>query len=361
MKPHSVEPRRAKRTVAVVDVFCGAGGLSLGLRQAGLVIAAGIDLDPACRYPFEENIRARFHARDVASLDAAEVREMFGSARVRVLAGCAPCQPFSGYTTRRREGDDRWRLLMEFLRLVREVRPEVITLENVPRLTLLPLWSQFVDALRSDGYRVSWRVLDVAEFGVPQSRKRVVLMGSLLGDIGLPPPGGEEPVSVRAAIGDLPPISAGQKSTDDPLHASRSLTAINLARIRTALPAGTWKQWPEEMRAACHRTEKGRTYPSVYGRMTWDRPSPTITTQFYGFGNGRFGHPDQDRALTLREGSILQSFPRDFAFLPPGEKPSFNKIGRLIGNAVPPRLGAAIGHAILDHLASARRYPLSSI
>jgi DNA (cytosine-5)-methyltransferase 1 len=239
---------------------------------------------------------------------------------------------------------------MEFLRIVKDLQPEIVTMENVPRLIHLPLWGHFVTDLQQAGYNTGWAVLDAAGYGVPQSRRRVVLLASRLGQIELPPPR-DRIHTVRHAIGALPPVQAGVKNRLDPLHSARALTARNLARIKISRPAGTWRQWPKHMRAACHQIETGTTYPSVYGRMSWDAPSPTITTQFYGFGNGRFGHPDQHRALTLREGALLQSFPREFSFVPEGIRVNFRLIGRLIGNAVPPRLARAIGSAIVNHVA----------
>lgn len=336
--------------IVAVDVFCGAAGLSLGLKSSGIRIAAGIDLDPSCRYPFEENIGATFVQADISAVSAAAIERLFGRAEVRLLAGCAPCQPFSGYTTRRREVDSRWQLLLEFLRIVEAVQPELVTMENVPRLAHLPLWKQFVSRLEAADYNVDWDVVDAADYGVPQSRTRLVLLASKLGPIQLPAPMVGERATVRAAIGAQPPVKAGEKNADDPLHASRTLTQPNLERIRSSRQGGTWRDWPEEMRVRCHRSERGRTYPSVYGRMSWDRPAPTMTTQFYGFGNGRFGHPDQDRAITLREGALLQSFPADFKFAPKGSRVNFREMGRLIGNAVPPALGEAIGRAVLDHV-----------
>lgn len=336
--------------IEAVDIFCGAGGLSLGLKESGIRIAAGIDLDPACRYPFEANIGAPFILADVARIDPRDVEELFTPGSVRVLAGCAPCQPFSGYTTKRRSIDGRWELLARFIELIRAVEPDVVTLENVPRLTHLPLWHECVEELKAAGYHVVWAIVDASGFGVPQSRKRLVMLASRRGSIALPTEAVDSRPTVEAAIAHLPPVPAGTANAADPLHASRTLTPINLSRIRQSRPAGTWKEWPEDLRVSCHKTAKGRTYPSVYGRMSWDQPAPTITTQFYGFGNGRFGHPEQDRALTLREGAILQSFPPDFAFVPRGARVSFREIGRLIGNAVPPRLAAAIGSAIVEHI-----------
>jgi DNA (cytosine-5)-methyltransferase 1 len=341
--------QQKKAKIAAVDVFCGAAGLSLGLKQSGIAVAAGIDLDPACRFPFETNIGAKFLEQDVASLSAETVATLFGDAEIKVLAGCAPCQPFSGYTTKRRAIDRRWELLLEFLRIVKETAPEIVTLENVPRLAHLPLWRDFVVSLESQGYFVAWDVLNVSKFGVPQNRRRLVLLASKLGPIHLPTPRRGRLPTVESAIGKLPPIEAGVRNLKDPLHSSRALTARNLARIKQSKPAGTWREWPKHMRVTCHKTTSGRTYPSVYGRMSWDSPSPTITTQFYGFGNGRFGHPKQNRAITLREGAILQSFPIDFQFAPKAHRINFRAIGRLIGNAVPPTLALAIGRTIVDH------------
>ncbi len=122
------------------------------------------------------------------------------------------------------------------------------------------------------------------------------------------------------------------------------------AKDQAPRPDGTWRDWPEELVTECHRRETGRGYASVYGRMAWDRPSPTITTQFYGFGNGRFGHPEQDRAISLREGAILQSFPKDYVFIRPIDEIHFTRIGRLIGNAVPFALARAIARSIRAHL-----------
>jgi DNA (cytosine-5)-methyltransferase 1 len=341
--------------IVAVDVFCGAAGLSLGLKQSGISVAAGIDLDPSCRFPFEENIGGTFLQRDVATLRPVEIMNMCGDARVRVLAGCAPCQPFSGYTTKRREIDGRWQLLLEFSRLVKSVRPEIVTLENVPRLAHLSLWASFVGELKAADYHVAWEVVDASKYGVPQARRRLVLIASRLGPIALPLPAISKPVTVRSTIGALPRIEAGACSASDTLHATRALTPINLRRIKASRPAGTWREWPAHMRVDCHKTEAGRTYPSVYGRMSWDQPAPTITTQFYGFGNGRFGHPEQDRAISLREGALLQSFPRNFKFVPEGERINFRAIGRLIGNAVPPLLARAVGGAIVKHVVSYSR------
>jgi DNA (cytosine-5)-methyltransferase 1 len=293
-----------------------------------------------------------FACQDIVDITADDLNEWFSGADVRVLAGCAPCQPFSTYSQSRKSVDDRWVLLREFKHLAVSVLPEIVTMENVQGLAAQPVWKEFVSALRKNGYHTCWRQVDCTKYGIPQSRKRLVLLASLLGPIEL----SEEEVghaTVREAIGTLPPIAAGERAADDPLHVASGLSSINLQRIRASKPGGTWRDWPEELRAKCHRRATGKTYPSVYGRMEWDKPSPTITTQCYGFGNGRFGHPEQDRAISLREAAILQSFPPEYSFVAHEHDVSFDTVGTLIGNAVPPKLGEAIGKSILNHIKQA--------
>ena len=341
---------KAPPSVVAVDLFCGAGGLTRGLLDSGINVVAGYDIDPMCQYAYEaNNDGAAYRLKSVAELDADELSELYPKGSLRVLVGCAPCQPFSKYTQgQQTEHDAKWGLLGEFGRLVKSVLPDVVSMENVPEMTRHHIFDDFVSLLKSQGYSVSYSEAYCPDFGVPQQRRRLVLLASRLGDIRLVPPTRKSMNTVRGAIGHLPALKAGQ-SSDDPLHRACKLSPLNLRRIKSSKPGGTWRDWPEALVAQCHRTQMGKNYPSVYGRMTWDSPSPTITTQFFGFGNGRFGHPEQDRAITLREGAILQSFPEDYAFVAPDQQVSFASLGRLIGNAVPVRLGKAIGRSILKH------------
>jgi DNA (cytosine-5)-methyltransferase 1 len=151
-------------------------------------------------------------------------------------------------------------------------------------------------------------------------------------------------------VGHLPALAAGKVDPDDRHHVAASLSDTNLKRIRISKPGGTWRDWDDDLVAECHRAASGKTYPSVYGRMVWDSEGPTITTEFYGFGNGRFGHPEQDRALSLREGALLQTFPPTYEFVAPDKPVQFNPIGRLIGNAVPVRLGRAVARSLKEHV-----------
>ena len=333
----------------VVDLFCGVGALSHGLRLSGFTIRAGYDLDARCKYAFEHNNEATFLARDVSTLTAKEIRNHFSGHALSILAGCAPCQPFSNYR-RRYDEDLRWSLVAVFGELATHVMADVVTMENVPTLLKYNQGRVFEDLHRSlekAGYFVYFEIVNCEQYGVPQRRRRLVLVASR----NAPPTPlrctHSQPLTVFDAIGHLPTIEAGAADPSDALHVSQSLTAINLRRIRASKPGGTWRDWPPQLRAKCHRRATGKTYPSVYGRMTWEEPSPTITTQCYGFGNGRFGHPEQDRAISLREAAILQSFPSYYEFLPSDEKPPLSEVGRWIGNAVPVRLAEAIGNSLL--------------
>jgi DNA (cytosine-5)-methyltransferase 1 len=314
-------------------------------------VRLGVDLDPACRFPMEANNDTRFLEADVSKLTPSDILAAFEGSEVSLLAGCAPCQPFSSYSqsARREKPHEDWELLSSFSNLVLAVRPTLVTMENVPPLRKQGIFKDFVAALRDAGYFVDYAVVDGRNIGLPQRRQRLVLIASSLGPITMPK-ADKSLVTVRDVIADLPAITAGAMHPEDPLHTSASLSKLNLERIRHSKPGGTWRDWPTELVAACHTRSSGSTFPSVYGRMEWDQPAPTMTTQCYGFGNGRFGHPEQDRAISLREAAILQSFPKDYAFAPKGAPVHFNTLGRLIGNAVPVLLGEYIGEIFVDHL-----------
>jgi len=351
IETEGARPGVSARRIVAVDLFCGAGGLAYGLRSAGLKVAAGVDLDSRCRFPIEHNCRAKFVEMDVAKVTADDLQKWFGKADVRVLAGCAPCQPFSTYSQSRKSPDLRWDLLKSFQRLALQTLPEIVTMENVVGLKTRQVWFDFVAALERAGYLVQWNEVACTDYGVPQRRKRLVLLASRLGPITLrAPTHSAVPLTVEDAIGRLPPVAAGGHAGPDRLHIASSLSSTNATRIKASRPGGTWRDWPIALRAKCHRRESGATYPAVYGRMEWRKPSPTITTQFYGFGSGRFGHPEQDRAITIREAAILQSFPPDYRFVKADEKISFRSLGILIGNAVPPKLAEAIGTTIREHV-----------
>ncbi|KPW95572.1 MULTISPECIES: DNA cytosine methyltransferase [Pseudomonas syringae group] len=349
--------------IVAVDLFCGAGGLTCGLENAGISVKLGVDIDPDCAHPIEINTKARFLQADVSILDSGEISSALKNGGITLVAGCAPCQPFSTYSrsAKQKHGENAgnrrsedWRLAEHFGNIIRCVQPDLVAMENVPPLAQQEVFKVFLDQL--EGYWVDWRIVECHTIGLPQTRKRLVLLASKLGPISIPE--FDYPrMTVESVIGGLPKISAGGQDLNDRLHKASRLSSTNMARIRCSLPGGTWRDWPEHLRAACHTKESGATYPSVYGRMEWGAPAPTITTQCFGYGNGRFGHPEQDRAISLREAAMLQGFPRSYSFIPDTEAVSFAKIGRLIGNAVPVTLGRVIGELLQKHVALHKAKP----
>jgi DNA (cytosine-5)-methyltransferase 1 len=358
MKRLSTRKMNTHIAATAVDIFCGAGGLTRGLFDAGIPVVAGYDIDEACRYAYEHNnAPAVFKNQSVTDTKGTELLAHYPAGHTRILVGCAPCQTFSKYTQGLdNESDPKWTLLGEFARLVCELKPDIVSMENVPQLQDYHIFEKFLATLRDEGFHFTEepekRVVYCPDYGMAQHRHRLVVVASRLGPITLIPPTHkpENYKTVRDVLVGLPALAAGETYGEDPLHRSSRLSDLNLCRIRKSKPGGTWRDWPRELVAKCHKKKSGKTYPSVYGRMTWDEPSPTMTTQFYGFGNGRFGHPDQDRGISLREGAILQSFPKDYAFAKPGAQCCFKTVGRMIGNAVPVRLGEIVGKTIGKHL-----------
>lgn len=338
---------------AVVDLFCGVGGLTCGLKKSGLNVVAGLDNDPTCEFAYVENNKTKFICADVSEYQSAAINNLFGDAKIKILVGCAPCQTFSKQTNKykNRIYDKKWTLLKSFAEHIRKVRPDIVSMENVPELRKFDIFREFKASLDELGYTVECNIVDCSKYGLPQKRRRLVLLASRFGGIHLLSPNclGKKR-TVRDVIGKLPKLENGKVDPRDPLHRCARLTNINLKRIRQSKPGGTWKDWDESLILQCHKKESGKSYGSVYGRMKWDEPSPTMTTQFYSLGTGRFGHPEQDRALSLREGALLQTFPEDYKFFQNVENMSIGIISRHIGNAVPVDLGKIIGLSIKQHL-----------
>ena len=345
---------RKKMPVQIVDLFCGIGGLTRGLINSGLNVIAGFDIDPTCQYTYEHSNHVSYNIRNIRDIDGNQINNLYSDDATKILVGCAPCQPFSQLRSKYGEAntlDEKYDLLLEYGRIIREVHPQVLSMENVPQIENTSIFREFLNILDENGYEKDYHIIYCPDYGIPQTRRRFVLVASILGPISLiEPTHNRKDIHVRDFIGNLPPIAAGETDKNDPLHRAAGLSDLNLQRIRHSRPGGTWRDWPINLRCNCHKKDSGQSYSSVYGRMTWGQIGPTITTQFYNYGTGRYGHPEQDRALSLREGALLQTFPRDYVFINPECNYSFNDIARQIGNAVPVRLGEVIGISISRHL-----------
>ena len=343
------------KPISAVDLFCGAGGLTHGLIKSRVNVVAGIDIEESCRFAYEKNNNgAKFINQDVSKINSKELLSLYPKGHIKLLAGCAPCQPFSTYSQGRDvKKDKKWPLLYAFSRLIKEIKPELVTMENVPDVTKHKVYHDFVSELEGLGYHIWSEKVFCPDYGIPQVRKRHVLLASKLGDLKIinPTRKSENYKTVRDTIGKLPSIKAGQQHKSDPLHISSKLSELNIKRIKLSKEGGSWQDWPEELRADCHKKESGKTYSGVYARMSWDKPSPTMTTQCFGYGNGRFGHPKQNRAISLREAAMLQTFPKSYQFMPQNINPTMKAIGKMIGNAVPVKLGEVIGKSLCKHIA----------
>lgn len=340
---------------AVVDLFCGVGGLSHGFVQKKFPVIAGIDFDKTCEYAYKENNKAAFIHADINNISIEQVNELYPKGARKILVGCAPCQPFSSYTSPKHKKEEQWSLLNSFGRLVRGIEPDIVSMENVVQLRNFndgEIFLGFVRTLEDLGYAIWHDIVKVQDYGVPQSRKRLVLIASKIGKIELKAGSAKKGryKTLFEAIGKLPPLQDGQSDPNDPLHRARKLSELNKLRIKATPEGGSWQDWPDHLRLECHKKDTGKSYKSVYGRMRWKDIAPTMTTQCTGLGNGRFGHPEQDRAISLREAAIIQSFPNDYKFFDPKSKWHPTWVERHIGNAVPVGLAKAIAESIQEHI-----------
>ena len=344
----------------VGDIFCGIGGLSYGFKKQGFNVKFGIDLDSSCKYAFEQNNSSTFFQHDITELSPDQLNSYFPKQKKKILIGCAPCQSFSSYNSQIKKKeylrkDEKWKLLYSFSNLIKHVQPDIISMENVPALETFKkgkVLNDFIESLEKEKYHVSYFIVFCPDYGIPQRRKRLILFASKFGKIKLTNkthiPRNYK--TVRQVIGHLAPISDGEGDIKDRLHKARKLNEINKQRIRATSEGGSWKEWNEKLLLDCHKAESGKSYGSVYGRMKWDDVAPTMTTQCTGLGNGRFGHPVQNRAISLREAAIFQTFPKKYKLFDPSQEFNFGRIETHIGNAVPVDLGKVISKSIKNHI-----------
>ncbi|HCS65523.1 MAG TPA: DNA (cytosine-5-)-methyltransferase [Cellvibrio sp.] len=337
-----------------IDYFCGGGGMSLGLQKAGIRVLAGIDNDERVKATYTFNHPdSKFILRDISSIEprflAAELNLKTRDDDL-LMVGCSPCQYWSLLNTDKSKSKQTAFLLEFFQKHVEFFLPGYVLIENVPGLNSRnesPLL-KFKAFLNSLGYKFDDGVINCNDYDVPQKRMRYVLLASRLGTVTLPPPSKKARLVLRDAIGDnktLNPIPAGHIDHTGNYHSSTKLSAINLKRIQATPHDGgnrlAWKN-NSELQLNAYKG-KDDYFRDVYARLFWNKPAPTITTKFISYSNGRFGHPTQDRALSVREGAKLQSFPNNYKIL----AKSILDAARIIGNAVPPNMACALGKQLL--------------
>jgi DNA (cytosine-5)-methyltransferase 1 len=345
-----------KLNFKAIDFFCGGGGMSYGMQKAGVKVLAGIDHEPNCQKTYEANIHnAKFILADVFDLKENDIEkqlELKKNDDELILIGCSPCQFWSIINTDKSKSEKSKNLLVEFQRFVEYFKPGFVVVENVPGVLRKKEESgleRFIHWLKEEKYKVHFDVHNVNDYGVAQNRKRFTLIANRVTDkeIMPAPKKGRKPV-VRDVIGvkhGFKKIPAGHKDHTQLIHSTSTLSPINLERLkRVKKDGGTRFGFSDnaELQLKCF-IGRENSFKDTFGRLWWDKPSPTITTKFLSISNGRFAHPEENRALSLREGAVLQSFPKNFKF----HGTSNASIARLIGNAVPPEYAKRIGLAII--------------
>lgn len=340
------------RAIRAVDLFCGCGALTYGLQSTGGIdVVMGVDMEPKCEYPFQVNNESLFRCCEVTEELSEEVAEALNWGGIRLLVGGPPCQPFSTQNNfRALGGDERVGAITAFALIASKVRPDIVMMEEVPLAARHPVFVDALRLLRSAGYRTTTTVVRCDEFGIPTVRRRLILMASLWGEEPpLQPPIFTRPRTVRDAIAHLPALASGERHPTVPYHWARQMSDLNLARIRASPVGTTWLGWPDELLGRSHRSQiqRGRvSFTTQYSRMDWDKPAPTLTSQYMSYTNGAFGHPEQDRGITLLEGMLLNGFPAQYQFRPGAEA---TEISRMVANAVPPPLAQTIGQRVIEH------------
>ncbi len=337
--------------IKAIDFFCGCGGMTHGLRLAGIDVFAGMDIDKSCKESYEHNNQSEFIHQDISQTTAKEIKRLFQSqisnAEYSLIAGCAPCQPYSAINSCKKDNDKRKTLLDEFSRIVRGVNPHFVLMENVSRLTEEnQYFSSFITSLKSAGYSYQYKVLNAKDYSVAQNRKRLFLIATRLKKTKLSFDGIQKKpaITLKDAIHNLEVIAHNAPSKKDKLHRAKVLNDLNFKRIlATPKNGGLRSAWSKDLVSPCHKEKN--VFLDNYGRLAWDRLSSTITTKFNQYYSGRFGHPDQNRALSLREGALIQSFPGQYKFFG-----SDTEIARQIGNAVPVNLSMTVGKVFIGSI-----------
>jgi len=342
-----------------IDFFCGIGGVTRGFLNRGIDVIAGIDNDINCKETYEANnirpngVPSKFLKEDISTLDIKKIKELIKPTDKLILIGCAPCQSFTGIT-KKLEGRKKERELLKcFSEIILKLHPEYIFLENVQGLKSpnnKKVLDSFIDSLRPF-YDLKPQVINAMNYGVPQSRRRVILFAKRNGHVDYPTAthgkikGQKELKSLYHAIGNLPPIMAASQHKELKTHVTSKLSELNLQRLKLQKnPGDGMEKWTRDL---CLKSRKEGNYighRDVYARLYWYKPCGTLTTKFISISNGRFAHPSQNRGLSILEGLLIQTFPKNYKML----CPSLRAQAKQIGNAVPVKLAEAFATKIIQ-------------
>lgn len=352
----------SNHTYTAIDVFAGGGGLTVGLKKAGFHVVSAVEIEPHAYSTYKANHpEVQVYKQDIQSVQGNSLKACSPTGVVDLLSGCPPCQGFSKLTDRYKRTDPRNELVREMTRLVEEIMPRVVMMENVPGLPSKgrTLFEQFLQKLKQLGYKAQWGILQVADFGVPQSRQRLVLLAGLGFPVHLPRPthsragrdGFKLWKTLREAIEFMPEpvVLSDTQAAGGPLHFNwhvvRSLSPTTLERLKAARPGESRRNLPQELRPPCHKNKESG-FNNVYGRMSWDHVASTITGGCTTVSKGRFGHPEQDRTISVREAALLQTFPINYIF----DTPYIDIVCEIIGNALPCDFADVIARQCFDAL-----------
>lgn len=349
------------KKLEVIDLFCWIWGLSHWLYREWFKILAWIDFESSCKFWFEYNNNSEFIQADIRDIKWEDLKNKYSKDSIKVLAWCAPCQPFSNLNVKKKEYWNHEKAmekspLDKYASLVEEVQPDIVTMENVRGLANMdkyPSFKHFIEVLEKNDYKYSYKIVDSKKYWIPQNRFRLILLASKLGEIELIPYTNEDNyITVKEVIGHLPKINAWEISKNDIYHRARKLSDLNMKRIKS-MPKNWWNllTWDSSLITDCHKKDTWKSYvKNIYARMRWDEPSPTMTTQCIWIWNWRFWHPEQDRWISLREAAIFQTFPDNYKFVWDDEEISTTKVAKQIWNAVPVKLWEVIWKSIKEHL-----------
>lgn len=332
--------------INAMDLFSGAGGLTQGMKDAGFNVVAAVDnFKPAQRTYRLNHPEVKLFSRKIQNVYSLEIKALLKNEQLHLLAGCPPCQGFSSVRRLNKKdavNDDRNDLILQFNKFVKKLKPLTIMMENVPALENYDLFLEMTEKWKKNGYFLKYESVDIQNYGVPQRRKRLILVGSRLGEIDIVHPTNKI-MTVRDAIGDMESVN----DTDDPMHKTAVEHIPRIMKMIQLIPknGGSRKELPTRYILKCHK-RNNIGFNDIYGRLKWDTVSVTMTGGCLNPSKGRFLHPDEDRCITAREASLIQTFKRDYKF----SKENKAHIGSLIGNALPPKFARIQSKNIMKHL-----------